>query len=282
MLKTIEKVLEDVILYNGKSITLLLFLAALIFLWFFEKNKSIRTVLVYLSVAALAIFICPLYARIGMKIDEAIYYRVFWALPVGVIVCYVLVLIISHFDTVREKAVVFVMAALLIGVNGRLVYTNSLHFRSSNACHIPTQVIELANALKLDNYRPIAVLPAELLPFFRQYSADIFTPYGRNMIEPQWDFKSELYDAMEGNPQEYDASEVARCARNEHCAYVVLSSAKQIKGSMEEQDYFLLNFVQGYFIYMDYNYYEIYKEQNLLDADVIERGEAALAQSARS
>ncbi len=278
MLKTIEKICEDVILYNGKSITLLIFLAALIFLWFFEKNKCVRTALIYLSIAELIIFACPIYAWIGMKIDEAIYYRVFWALPVGILVCYALVLFVSHFDTFGKKAVVAVMAVLLIGLNGRLVYTNSLHFRSSNAYHIPAQVIELADALKLDNYKPIAVLPAELLPFFRQYSADVFTPYGRNMIEPQWNFKSELYDAMEGNPQEYDAAKVAECARNENCAYVVLSSAKQIKGSMEEQNYFLLNFVQGYFIYMDCNYYEIYKERNLLDADVIERKEAVSAQ----
>ena len=41
---------------------------------------------------------------------------------------------------------------------------------------------------------------------------------------------------------------------------------------MEEQGYFLFRFVQGYFIYMDYNYYWVYKEQGLLDEDVIEAG----------
>lgn len=45
-----------------------------------------------------------------------------------------------------------------------------------------------------------------------------------------------------------------------------------MKGSMEEQGYFLFRFVQGYFIYMDYNYYWVYKEQGLLDEDVIEAG----------
>ena len=43
---------------------------------------------------------------------------------------------------------------------------------------------------------------------------------------------------------------------------------------MEEQNYFLFDFVQGYYIYMDYNYYDVYKDQGLLDADVIAVGEA--------
>ena len=91
-------------------------------------------------------------------------------------------------------------------------------------------------------------------------------------IEPSWSFQNELYDAMEADKTAYDVEEVARCARDQHCAFVVLSCAKQMNGSMEEQGYFLFRFVQGYFIYMDYNYYWVYKEQGLLDADVIEAG----------
>jgi hypothetical protein len=77
---------------------------------------------------------------------------------------------------------------------------------------------------------------------------------------------------MEGDNNAYDIHEVARCAKNEMCAFVVLSSAKQMNGSMEEEGYFLVNFVQGYYIYMDYNYYWVFKEQGLLDPDVIEAG----------
>lgn len=164
------------------------------------------------------------------------------------------------------------MAVLVIMLNGDLVYTKSMHVKAGNAYHIPQIVIDVADALKLENYRPIAVLPAELLPFLRQYTADIFTPYGRNILEPAWTFQNELYDAMEGDRNAYDVAEVARCARNHQCAFVVLSSGKQMHGSMEEEGYFLFRFVQGYFIYMDYNYYWVFKEQGLLDADVIEAG----------
>lgn len=265
-------VMEDVLLYNNKSFLFPLFLIALLFLWVTEEDKRLRAVLLYLVTAIGVVFLCPIYAWVGMWIDADIYYRVLWSLPVGILVCYSVVKLMAHFKALVSKALVFMLAVLVIVMNGKLVYTNSFHIRSVNAYHIPQQVIDVADALKLDNYKPIAALPAELLPFFRQYTADVFTPYGRNMLEPAWNFHDELYDAMEGSLTAYDVAEVARCARNEHCAFVVLSCAKQMDGSMEEQGYFLFKFVQGYFIYMDYNYYWVYKEQGLLDADVLEAG----------
>lgn len=267
-------IIEDIILYNNKSFLVSLFLIAILFLWMTEKDRKLRVVLVYLVTAITVIFLCPLYAWIGMRIDKDIYYRVFWALPIGLLVCYSVVKLMIRFQTVVAKGLVLVLAVIGIALNGKFVYDNqnTIHHRAVNQYHIPQSVIDVADALKLDNYKPIAVLPAELLPFFRQYSADVFTPYGRNILEPAWTFSNELYDAMEGSSDTYDAAEIARCARNEHCTYVVLSCMKQIEGSMEEQNYFLLGFVQGYYIYMDYNYYWVYKEQGLLDEDVIAVG----------
>ncbi len=267
-------VLEDLILYNSKSALVPLFFIALLFLWVTEKQKRLRVVLVYLVTALFVVFVCPLYVWIGMQIDAQIYYRVLWALPMGILVCYSAVRVVMRFRGVISRGLVFLLAVLIICINGDLVYTKTLHFKSVNAYHMPQQVIDVAEALKLDNYMPIAVLPAELLPFFRQYTADVYTPYGRNILEPAWSFSNELYDAMEGDKTSYDAVEIARCARQEHCAFVVLSCAKQIRGGMEEQNYFLLDFVQGYYIYMDYHYYDVYKEQGLLDEDVLLVGEA--------
>lgn len=270
--QVMKALLEDVLLYNNESFLIPLFLIALLFLWMTEKDRKVRVVLLYFAAALSVVFLCPLYAWIGMKIDADVYYRVLWSLPMGILVCYSVVKLMTRFRSTFAKVLIFFMAVLTIMINGDLVYTKSMHVKSGNAYHIPQIVIDVADALKLENYRPIAVLPAELLPFLRQYTADIFTPYGRNILEPAWTFQNELYDAMEGDHDAYDVAEVARCARNHQCAFVVLSSRKQMNGSMEEQGYFLFRFVQGYFIYMDYNYYWVFKEQGLLDADVIGAG----------
>ena len=74
-------------LYNSNSLLLPLFLIALLFLWVTEKDKNLRVVLLYLVAAIGAVFVCPVYAWVGMKIDAEIYYRVLWTLPIGILVC---------------------------------------------------------------------------------------------------------------------------------------------------------------------------------------------------
>lgn len=269
------KVIEDILAYNNGTCFFAFLIIALIALWATEKDKSIKISLVYLSTVLLIIFICPIYAWIGMKIDEDIYYRVFWTLPTGVISIYAIIKLIIRVKNKFLKVICFMSAIMIIVLNGKLVYTNTVHFKSTNAYHLPQVAIDIADALRLDNYKAIAVMPAELLPFIRQYSGDTLTPYGRNVMElswRKWGFQNDLYDAMENDPQKYNIDEVVRCARNEYCVFVVLSSAKEMDGSMEDNNYFLLNFVDGYYIYMDYNYYWVLKEQNLLDADVLEIG----------
>lgn len=259
--------IEDIVLYNNNRFLILLFLAALIFLWITERDKRIKTVLVYFVTAITVVFCCPLYAWIGMKVDAEIYYRVFWSIPIGILVCYSAVRAVSHFKKRISRVLVCILTVLVICMNGKFYFTNTLHFKAVNAYHMPQVVIDVADALKMEKYKPIAAIPAELLPFIRQYSADIFTPYGRNIVETQWNFSNALYDAMEA--QEYDAGEIAQCAREEHCTYVVLSSIKPMEGSMEEQNYIYKGLVSGYYIYMDYNYYAVLRDQDLLDEEDI-------------
>ena len=64
---------EDIILYNNNRFLIILFLVSLVFLWITEKDKKIRLILVYFVTAITVVFLCPLYAWIGMKVDEQIY-----------------------------------------------------------------------------------------------------------------------------------------------------------------------------------------------------------------
>ena len=92
-----KAVAEDVLLYNGDSFLIPLFLIALLFLWVTEKDRKVRVVLLYLVAALVVVFLCPVYAWIGMKIDQDVYYRVLWSLPVGVLVCYSAVRLMTRF-----------------------------------------------------------------------------------------------------------------------------------------------------------------------------------------
>lgn len=271
MKEAIAVALEDLILYNSNSFLLILFLIALVFLWFVERDRRIRTVLLYLSVALIVVFLCPLYAWIGQKIDEEIYYRVFWTLPIGLLFCYGSVCLLIRMKKTISRVLVGILIVLVICMNGKFVYKNTIYIKATNAYHIPQIVLDVAEAIEIEKYKPNAALPAELLPFIRQYNGNILTPYGRNILVERWNFKNELYDAMEADV--YHAEEIALQARKFSCAFVVLSKGKELYGSMEEQNYFLKECVNDiYDVYMDYEYYDALKEQGFLDDELLEIG----------
>lgn len=262
-------VFEDFVQYNGRSALLLFFGAALLFLWLVEKDRKIKTVLVYFVTALCVVFVCPFYAMIAMKIDTEVYYRVLWTLPIGILFCYSVIKILTKMKKTVSKILVCVLAVLAICINGDFVYTKSLHFKSVNAYHMPNVVIHVADALDMEYYTPKVALPAELLPFIRQYSGEFLTPYGRNMLETQWNFSHELYDAMEA--EVYDTALIAQEARAEYCTYVLLSSIKEQKGTMEEQGYVQIDLIDGYYLYLDKQIFEELITYHVLSDAEIER-----------
>ncbi len=92
-----------------------LFLIALLFLWVTETDRKVRVVLLYLVAAIAVIFLCPLYAWVGTRIDEEVYYRVFWTLPIGILVCYGAVRLMMRFRHAVSRALVFFLTLLVIG-----------------------------------------------------------------------------------------------------------------------------------------------------------------------
>lgn len=263
MKEIFAQVWEDVQLYNNNTLFMILFVLALIWLMIAEKNRGVKIVLGYISIALIVIILNPIYAWIGLKIEQEAYYRVWWMLPIGVVVCYGAVKAVEYVKHLSSKVLIMILVIALMVVNGRFVYTNTIHFKASNKHHIPQMVIEVAEALKIEDYKPKAVLPAELLSFIRQYTADIYMPYGRNILEKQWGFTNPLYDCMEA--EVYHADEIAKYARAEQCVYVVLSSIKPMQGTMEENHYTLQGLVSGYYIYRDDYCYEALKSQGILE-----------------
>lgn len=265
MKEIVHIILEDLTSYNGKSFLFVLFLIGLVILGFLERKKSFRAVFLYLSIGLFLVFINPLYAWIGTKVDTEIYYRVLWTLPIGLVVCYASV---KAFESVKKKwakGIVLLLTLVLMLVNGDCVYKKTLHFKSTNPYHIPQVVIHIGDALEMERFQPTVVMPAELLPFIKEYSGDIRMPYGRNILESAWSFSHELFDAMEA--EEYDIEKIAKYAKECQCFYVLLSCAKAQIGNMEDYDYTYIDFVDGYYIYMDNAIYKELVRMDLLAED---------------
>lgn len=240
--------------FSGSGMTTVFFLAALGYLWFWEKDKSIRVIFVYMVTAVFVLFFFPLFSYLAIYhfLDTEVYYRFLWLMPMGVLVCYVVVRVLEELSSGSKKALFAVACAAIIMTQGSLVYANPMVTRAQNPYHLPQLVIDTADILDVDGQWVKAVVPSEMVQFIRQYNSKIMMPYGRDMLVEQWDVQGgnrEMYEAMEADI--IHAQYLVLLCQQEKVDYIVVRQTSQIGGDFEEWGFLKIASVTGYDIYMD-------------------------------
>lgn len=240
--------------FSGSGMTTVFFLAALGYLWFWEKDKSIRVIFVYMVTAVFVLFFFPLFSYLAIYhfLDTEVYYRFLWLMPMGVLVCYVVVRVLEELSSGSKKALFAVACAAIIMTQGSLVYANPMVTRAQNPYHLPQSVIDTADILDVDGQWVKAVVPSEMVQFIRQYNSKIMMPYGRDMLVEQWDVQGgnrEMYEAMEADI--IHAQYLVLLCQQEKVDYIVVRQTSQIGGDFEEWGFLKIASVTGYDIYMD-------------------------------
>lgn len=222
------------------------FLAALIYLFLNEKQKPRRILLVYLPVIMLVLYFNPLFAAVFCKmVGSEIYFRICWLMPVIIVIAYAAVCIQARLAGI--KRLLFTGAAVvLIGVSGKLVYSNPLYGRAENIYHVPQSVVEICDAIVVPGREVMAVFPSELFLYVRQYEPTVCMPYNREVFAGYYD---PLYYAMEG--QTADLEELVPFARERSCHYIILQEEKEILGNPQDFGWELFGKTEGYVIYRD-------------------------------
>ena len=91
--------------YCGKGMMTALFLLALVYLFFQEKNKNHRMIFLYMPVVTLLLYFCPLVSKLVYSfIGEDLYWRFLWLLPIVVVIAYTAVKIISTLQGKKQIA----------------------------------------------------------------------------------------------------------------------------------------------------------------------------------
>lgn len=251
MLQAFRRTIEIFRDYNGSSAYLILFLAALFYLWFTEEKKSNKLILVYVSASVFVLFFCPFFSYPAMRyfLDSETYYRFLWLLPTGIVAALAAVRLMERKRNQLTKIAVGIVCALLIMTNGSLIYKNPAVTRAENLYHLPQEVIRVADELKIEDTWVRAVVPAELVQFIRQYEGYITMPYGREMLIERWEMNHDLYMAMEA--ETIHAEYITILCRENQVDYIVLRKISNISGNFEEYDYKKIAETQKYDIYMD-------------------------------
>lgn len=240
--------------YMGSGIYLVLYFAALIYLAIRERSGKARFAVLYLPLAILLIYLCPVYYRLYvLHLDShGTYYRNLWMLPITVTIAYAACrLIYEH----KRIGAVLISAVLII--SGSFVYTSANNSKAENAYHIPGYVMALADEMEQDipGVNVYACVPLEMLFYLRQYDSDICLVYGREAVEPVWGYYNEIYEAYE-LAETLDWKDVLALTRDETlgtgvATYFVVPDDRQMNGDPEDYGLEKVTSADHYILYTD-------------------------------
>lgn len=235
--------------YMGTGLITIWYLAALFYLFWTEKKKANRILFVYLPLVLLLIYFNPLFAKFMLKeADGETYYRILWLLPVTIVIAYTCVRIYDRLP--GRKRYIWAGAALaLLMVSGSFIYANPNFHRAENRYHVPDSVVAVCDAIIVPGREVMAVFPAELVQYVRQYSPYVCMPYGREMLVERWVYGSELFDVMEA--EKIDLDRLVPLVREAGCHYIILRKDKEMIGSPETYNWAWFGETEKYVIYRD-------------------------------
>lgn len=249
MIELLKENLHTIRAYMGSGALLPLFLIALIYLSVTEKSVRKRILMVYVPEVLLVLFFLPFTRKLfGMVMDEGdTYYRLLWLIPFGIITCYAMVRAFGPHIRIG-----LVAGCAVIAIGGSLVYRNQNVMKAQNPYHLPQHVIDIVDVIAPEEGEPRvrAAFPSELVHFVRQYDTDILLAFGREMVEPQWDYYHPVYQVME-LPEEIAARDLIEATRAQEVTYIILHETRAIDRDLTMLGLEEVDTIAGYRIYRD-------------------------------
>lgn len=247
-------------MYAGVSINLLPFYLALFYLFCSlrrkaDGNRQDRAILCLVGLVAFVI-VFPLTAWFIMKycVQPHAYRRLFWMIPVPLIVGYVGARIVGGENTKLRKWLVGGLLAVILIATGSGLYNNANFAKAGNLYKIPDSVIAVGEALKEDaeeqGTEEIRVVTnGDMAIYLRQYDAGIAQAFGREQMEGRSEGKlaTQIYGALSGTAVNTQA--LAFYAKKGNYQYLVTGADESLISSFLEAGYELTADVGGYYIY---------------------------------
>lgn len=249
---------------SGSGILTGLYVCALVFLFFYEKEKYKRILLVYLPAFWLMLLFLPItYRIIAEVIDEELYYRFFWMLPMTLVIAYGLVQVYQIYQGKYRKLVAVGLVAAL-ALCGDFVYNNWRYSVAKNPYHVPRSVVEICDLMHAEGREVMAVFPQELMQYVRQYDSTICMPYGRNVLVPDWKIDHPLNEIMEAEVLDSKLLGETASSSAHSCVYIVVRDEQEATGDitsdLAKYGYEKKAKIRGYCVYYnDEIFWSIYK-----------------------
>ncbi len=224
-----------------------IYLFVLLYLWLTEKDKRRRAIFVYAPTLLLALFFCPLFRKVFVRIleDSETYYRLLWLLQMSLVSAYGLIRLCG-----RHRRIGLAVICIAIAACGNYVYDSEHITKAQNVWHLPQEAVDIVDLIEPEEGRITVLVPADLIYYIRQYSTQIELPYGREMLIARWDYHHAMYEAME-KAEVIETASFVGLTREYPCAYVVLKEDRETTEPLTDYGFTLYDQVGEYLIYQD-------------------------------
>lgn len=176
MREAVGKVLKNLNNFYPDRVYVLLFLCALLYIFF--TNKKLRNKLVIPVIVVAVIVINPVLYKLGLS--KLTFWRFFWIFSDILVISYVLTDLVRKFDKAWAKIIVCIYCAVIIVLAGANVFKSGALVKTQNKEHLDAHTKSVCDAMLAMNEHPKCVVPLELAWEARQYCGDIEMMYGRN------------------------------------------------------------------------------------------------------
>lgn len=231
--------------FQGTGMYFALFLVAMLYIFLKEKDRNRKILLLYFPILVFCVITNPIFNKfVGSIFTVNTYWRVFWLLPIGIVIGYAAVLVVNENKEKSQKIIVTVSLFIIIALSGKLIYNDYNYQECGNAYKLPDESVLVAQLIGVDEQEnKKAILPETLVAHVRQIDASIELLVGRVPDQGFWDnpIMSELNN---GN-----VNFIANIAKEKKCQYVVFKKATVLCEPMEDYGFEKINETQNYAIY---------------------------------
>lgn len=240
--------------YFGNKIYLIMFLLAMLYIFFLEKDKMKKKYFIGFFLIFSFIYWCPITAYIITTycVEANVYWRMFWMLPMTIVIAYVVVELIHYTQKKHLMLIVLVILAAFVWNKGVTIYDGYAIIEANNVYKIENEIINICDIVKEDAQkkgiedRGIIVVN-ELVNNLKQYDGEIRMPYGRDMIRGiDGNTRAQEIFFCVNNPYNWDY--LATLAREDGYQYLVYHAGLW-QNEIVQVGYSYLDRVGNYYIY---------------------------------
>lgn len=229
--------------FKGGGMYFALFLVAMLYIFIKEKDKKKRILFIYFPILVFIVITNPLFYLVASVVFTVnTYYRLFWLLPLGIVIAYAAVLVVNEGKEKLEKVIIFISVFVIIALSGKFYFDAFSEY--GNSYKLPDESVLVAQLIGIDEEENKKVLvPGELTPYIRQIDASIELLYGRRPDTAYWN--NPLATELDNGNVEY----IAKVLEEKNCQYVVFKRATVMREPIQNYGFEMINETENYVIY---------------------------------